>query len=71
MEKDPRVGHEVMGKKRTPYAMLSRGIAAQKGKTLILNLPGSSKGTAESLDALFPYLFHAHPMMAGGGHGPS
>ena len=56
------------GQRRTPYAMLSRGLAGQKGKTLIVNLPGSSKGVEESLDALFPSLFHAYKMMKGLGH---
>ena len=56
------------GQRRTPYAMLSRGLAGQKGKTLIVNLPGSSKGVEESLDALFPSLFHAYKMMRGLGH---
>lgn len=56
------------GQRRTPYAMLSRGIAAQKGKTLIINLPGSSNGVRESLNAIFPSILHAYPMMEGDGH---
>ena len=56
------------GQRRTPYAMLSREIAGQKGRTLIVNLPGSSKGVEESLDAIFPPLLHAYKMMGGGGH---
>jgi len=56
------------GQKRTPYAMLSRGLAGQKGKTLILNLPGSSKGTEETLNAVFPAVLHGYGMMDGGGH---
>ena len=56
------------GQRRTPYAMLSRGIAGQKGKTLIVNLPGSSRGVEESLDAIFPALLHAYGMMRGDGH---
>jgi len=56
------------GQKKTPYAMLSRGVVGQKGKTLLVNLPGSSKGVEESLDAIFPHLFHAYGMMRGGGH---
>lgn len=56
------------GQRRTPYAMLSRGLAGQKGKTLIINLPGSSRGVKESLDALFPSIFHAYKMMRGLGH---
>ncbi len=58
------------GTRRTPYAMLSRGLCGLSGETLILNLPGSSRGAAESLDALFPAILHLYPMMAGGGHEP-
>ncbi|MDP2644024.1 MAG: bifunctional molybdenum cofactor biosynthesis protein MoaC/MoaB [Desulfobacterales bacterium] len=56
------------GQRRTPYAMLSRGLAAQKGKTLILNLPGSSNGVRETLNAIFPGVLHAYGMMEGAGH---
>lgn len=56
------------GQRRTPYAMLSRGIAGVVGKTLIITLPGSSKGVKESLDAIFPHIFHIYPMLEGKGH---
>jgi cyclic pyranopterin monophosphate synthase len=56
------------GQERTPYAMLSRGMAGVRGKTLIVNLPGSRNGVRESLDALFPALIHAFKMIRGGGH---
>jgi len=56
------------GKERTPYAMLSREVVGLRGECLIINLPGSSKGAEESLQALFPGLLHAFPMMWGGGH---
>ncbi len=56
------------GKDRTPYAMLSREVVGVRGRTLIVNLPGSSRGARESLDALFPGLLHAFPMLWGGGH---
>lgn len=56
------------GQRRTPYAMLSRGLAVQKQDTIIVNLPGSSQGVRDGLDALFPALLHAYPMMRGGGH---
>ena len=56
------------GQHRTPYSMLSRGLAGLRGKTLILTLPGSSKGAAESMNALFPYVIHLYKMMEGGKH---
>jgi len=56
------------GKERTPYAMLSREVVGLRGECLIINLPGSSKGAKESLQALFPGLLHAFPMIWGGGH---
>ena len=56
------------GQNRTPYAMLSRGLAVQRGSTIIVNLPGSSNGVRETLNAIFPALLHAYPMMGGGGH---
>ncbi len=56
------------GQERTPYAMLSRGMAGIRGQTLILNLPGSKNGVKESLDAVFPAVFHAFKMLAGEGH---
>ncbi len=56
------------GQHRTPYAMLSRGLVGIRGKTIIVNLPGSSKGVEESMDAIFPTLFHAYPIVDGGGH---
>lgn len=56
------------GQERTPYSMLSRALAGIRGNTLIVNLPGSKKGVAESLDAIFPGLLHAFKMIQGGGH---
>jgi cyclic pyranopterin monophosphate synthase len=56
------------GKERTPYAMLSREVAGIRGTTVIINLPGSTKGAEESMQALFPGLLHAFPMLWGGGH---
>jgi molybdenum cofactor biosynthesis protein MoaC len=56
------------GQERTPFAMLSRGKAGLRGRTVIINLPGSKRGAAESLDALFPGLRHAFAMLGGGGH---
>ncbi|MEK7347617.1 MAG: bifunctional molybdenum cofactor biosynthesis protein MoaC/MoaB [Candidatus Eisenbacteria bacterium] len=56
------------GQAREPKAMFSRGIAGIRGRTLIVNLPGSPKGVRESLAALLPALLHAAAMIAGGGH---
>jgi len=38
--------------------MLSRSIAGLKGNTLIIAMPGSTRGASESMDALFPYVLH-------------
>ena len=45
--------------------MLSRSIAGVKDKTLVLALPGSTKGATESMDALFPALFHIFKVFKG------
>ena len=56
------------GQERTPYSMLSRGRAGIRGTTLIVNMPGSRKGVAESLDAVMAGVLHAFKMIGGGGH---
>ena len=48
--------------------MLSRGISGTRDKTLIVNLPGSTKAVSESLDLLLPSVFHAFNMLEGKGH---
>ncbi len=45
--------------KLTPHAMLSRGISGIRGKTLIVNLPGSPKAACENLLVIAPVLEHA------------
>jgi len=59
------------GQRRTPYAMLSRNVAGVRGKTLIINLPGSSRGVEESMNSLFPGILHSMKMIRGGGHNSS
>jgi molybdenum cofactor synthesis domain-containing protein len=44
---------------KTPHAMISRAVAGIRGKTLIINLPGSPKGALENLEAVLPALNHA------------
>ncbi len=56
------------GQDRTPFSMLSRGIAGMKGNTLILALPGSTKGAKESMDALFPFVLHIFRIIEGAQH---
>lgn len=43
----------------TPYAMLSRGRAGIRGRSLIVNLPGNPKAVSENLNAVLPVLKHA------------
>ncbi|MFI5201801.1 MAG: bifunctional molybdenum cofactor biosynthesis protein MoaC/MoaB [Candidatus Kapaibacterium sp.] len=56
------------GQERTPFAMLSRALAGVRGKTIIVNLPGSERGAIESLTAILPALHHACRMVQGDNH---
>ena len=56
------------GQDRTPLSMLSRSVAGFIGETLVIALPGSTKGAEESMDAVFPAVLHVFKMKDGGGH---
>lgn len=53
------------GMQKTPMAMLSRGIAGIRKNTLIINLPGSVKGSRESLEAIMAALEHGLATLKG------
>ncbi len=56
------------GLESTPRAALSRSVAGVRGSTLIVNLPGSPKGAAESLAAIASLLPHAAQIVRGARH---
>ena len=51
-----------------PTAVLSRGLAGVAGRTLIVNLPGSSGGARDGMAVLGPVLEHAVSQVRGGDH---
>jgi molybdopterin adenylyltransferase len=53
------------GMKKTPFALLSRGLCGVRGKALILNLPGSPKGAVESFEAVADLIPHAVDLLSG------
>ena len=53
---------------KTPFAALSRAKCAQRGRVLVVNLPGSRKAATENWEAFVQVAEHAVKMMAGGGH---
>jgi molybdopterin adenylyltransferase len=50
---------------KTPHALLSRGIAGVRGRTLVVNLPGSTGGCRDGFAVLQPALRHALELLAG------
>jgi len=57
------------GFKKTPRAVLSRAVAGIRGRTLVVNLPGSPRAVRECLEVIVDLLPHAIEMLRGGGHG--
>lgn len=55
-------------RKEVATAILSRGVAGSRGRTIYVNLPGSVKGARSCTRMLLPILEHAVEMVAGGGH---
>ena len=55
-------------RQQTPFAVLSRGTAGMKGKTVVVNLPGSARAAEYCAKLLVPILSHALKMTEGGGH---
>jgi molybdopterin adenylyltransferase len=50
---------------KTPHALLSRGVAGVHGRTLVVNLPGSTGGCRDGFAVLQPALEHALSLLAG------
>ena len=55
------------GYKKTPLAVISRGVAGIRGQTLIINLPGNPKAVSEGMEVLTPILPHTLQMLRGEG----
>jgi molybdopterin biosynthesis enzyme MoaB len=53
------------GRRHTPMASLSRAVVGVRGRSLVVNLPGSPRGARESLDAIVEVIPHALETLAG------
>jgi len=56
------------GQQRIPFSMLSRGLAGIRGKSVIVNLPGSTGAVTDAMDSLFPGILHIFKMLEDEGH---
>ena len=63
----PGIGEEMRraGAASTPMSMITRAMAGVRDRTLIINVPGGTKGAAESLSAVMPVLNHAVQLLRG------
>ena len=63
----PGIGEEIrrVGAASTPMAALTRALAGVRDRTLIINVPGGTKGATESLSAVMPVLNHAVQLLRG------
>lgn len=64
----PGIANAIRGRGATPLAALSRGLSGVSGRTLIVNLPGSTGGVRDGLAVLADLLPHAVQQLKGGDH---